>query len=301
MDPVTGYLEASVRIATPLLWAAAGELVAERAGVINLGVEGAMLAGALAAALGAAQGDPSIGIVAAAMAGALVAALFAAVSIWGRSDQIIAGTAFTLASVGATGVIYRQAFGTSGVGLTLPTFQPLVVPGLSHLPFVGPAIFGQPILTYLAFAAVAAIWWVMFRTTTGLRLRATGEAASAAAASGIRTRWVQTGAVVFAGAMAGIGGGTLVLAQVGTFAERMTAGRGFIAIAVVVLGRWHPIGVLFAALGFGAASALQFAFQAMGLEVPYQFFLMLPYVVALFALARAVGRVRAPAGLGKGV
>jgi simple sugar transport system permease protein len=299
MDPITGFLAAAVRIATPLLWASAGELVAERAGVINLSVEGAMLAGCLAAAIGASQSDPWIGLAAAGAAGVAVSLLFALVAIWGRSDQIISGTALTLASVGVTGLVYRQAFGSGGVGLDLPRFAPLEVPGLSRIPLLGPALFGQPAPTYLAIGAVALIWWVLFRTTVGLELRATGEAAPAAVASGTPVRRVQTVAVLVGGLLAGIAGGTLVLAQVGTFAERMTAGRGFIAIAIVVLGRWRPLGVLLAALGFGAASGLQFAFQAMGLAVPYQFFLMLPYLVALLALAGLVGRVRAPAGLGK--
>jgi simple sugar transport system permease protein len=296
---IAGFLGAAVRIATPLVWAAAGELVVERAGVINLAVEGAMLAGCLAAALGAGHGGPWVGLAAAAAAGAAVGALFALVAIWGRSDQIIAGTALTLLSVGVTGVLYRRAFGSTGVGLELPRFAPVEIPLLAKIPVIGPAFFAQPIPTYLAVGSVVLIWWLLFRTTAGLRLRATGEAALSARATGIPVRRIQTVAVLCGGLMAGIAGGTLVLAQVGTFAERMTAGRGFIAIAIVVLGRWHPFGVLAAALGFGAASGLQFAFQAMGLAVPYQVFLVLPYAVALLALAGVAGRARAPAGLGR--
>jgi simple sugar transport system permease protein len=291
MDPITGFMASAVRIATPLLWAGLGELIAERAGVINLAVEGAMLAGCLAAAVGAATtGDPWLGVLAGLVAGGVVGSLFAAVAVWGRGNQIITGTALTLASIGVTGVWYRQAFGTAGAGLTLPTLSPVMVPGIGAIPFLGPALFNQPVLTYLAIAAVPAIWWFLFRTTAGLRLRATGEAAEAAAAGGVRVRKVQTVAVVVGGLLAGLGGATLVLAQVGTFTERMTAGRGFIAIAIVVLGRWHPAGVLVAALGFGLANALQFAFQAMGLAVPYQFLLMLPYLVALVALTGVAGR-----------
>jgi simple sugar transport system permease protein len=301
VDPITGFLAAAVRIATPLLWAAAGELVVERAGVINLAVEGAMLAGCLASAIGAVHGGPWIGLASAALAGAVVGALFALVAIWGRSDQIIAGTALTLASVGVTGVVYRRTFGSAGIGLDLPRFAPIEVPVAAKIPFVGPALFAQPIPTYLAIGSMLVIWWVLFRTTGGLRLRATGEAAESARATGIPVRRIQTVAVLFGGLMAGIAGGTLVLAQVGTFAERMTAGRGFIAIAIVVLGRWQPLGVLAAALGFGAASGLQFAFQAMGLAVPYQFFLVLPYAAALLALAGVAGRARAPAGLSRPV
>jgi ABC-type uncharacterized transport system permease subunit len=282
MDPTIDFLAAAFRIATPLLWAALGELIAERAGVINLSVEGAMLAGCLGAALGAsASGDPWVGLVAGGTAGLLVALAFAAIAIWGRVDQIIVGTALTLGSIGVTGLWYRRAFGSEGVGLTLPTIA------------LAP--------TFGAVALVGIVWWGLFRTTWGLSLRATGEAAEAARASGVRVRLVQTMAVVVGGALAGIGGATLVLAQVGTFAERMTAGRGFIAIAIVVLGRWHPVGVLVASVGFGAATALQFAFQAMGLAVPYQFFLMLPYLIALIALTGVTGRARAPGQLGRTV
>jgi len=299
VDVLSGFLAASVRIASPLLWAATGELVAERAGVINLSIEGAMLAGCLGAALGAAHGGPWVGVAAGAVAGLLVAIGFAAVAVIGRSDQIIAGTALTLASIGATGVIYRQAFGSTGAGLDLPTLGPLEVPGLYRLPLLGPALFAQPSLTYLGLAAVPVAWWMLFRTRFGLRLRATGEGAEAAHATGVQVVRTQVIAVLISGVLAGVAGATLVLAQVGTFAERMTAGRGFIAIAIVVLGRWRPFGVLLGALLFGGTTALQFAFQAMGLAVPYQFFLMLPYVVALVALAGVVGRVRAPAGLAR--
>lgn len=301
MELLTGTLAAAIRIATPLLWAAVGELVAQRGGVINLSIEGAMLAGCLAAALAGAGGEPWTGVAVASLAGMAVTTVFALVSVWGRGDQIIAGTALTLGAIGLTGVIYRAAFGTAGAGLDLPTLGPVDVPLLRGIPLLGPVLFGQPVLTYLALAAVPAVGWALYRTRWGLELRATGEAAEAANARGVRVRWRQAQALLFAGACAGLAGATLVLAQVGTFAERMTAGRGFIAIAIVVLGRWRPLGVLLASLLFGVTTALQFAFQSLGLDVPYQLFLMLPYLVALVALAGLVGRVRAPAGLGRAI
>ncbi len=142
------------------------------------------------------------------------------------------------------------------------------------------------------------VWWVLFRTRLGLALRATGEGAAMARAAGVRTKLIRTGATIVGGGFAGLAGASLVLAQVGTFAEGMTAGRGYVAIAIVVLGRWHPGGVALGALLFGVATALQFLFQALGLEAPYQLFLMLPYLLTLLALAGAVGRVRAPGDLG---
>lgn len=294
-----GFGAAAVRIATPLLLAATGETVTERSGVINLSVEGAMLAGCLAAALGASGGSAWAGVLAAAGAGMLFAALFAAVAIGARTDQIIAGTAVTLASVGLTGAVYRRAFGPAGTGLSLPTLPPVEIPGLRAIPILGPTLFAQPALTYLALLAVPAVWWLLFRTRWGLGLRAAGEAPDAAAAAGVRVRTVRAVATILGGAFAGVAGASLVLAQVGSFAERMTAGRGFIAIAIVVLGGWNPWGVLAASLLFGALSALQFLFQAMGLALPYQLFLMLPYAFTLLALAGIGGRRKAPAGLGR--
>jgi ABC-type uncharacterized transport system permease subunit len=294
-----GFLAAAVRVATPLLIAATGETIAQRSGVINLGLEGVMLAGALAAALGASASGPWTGVALAVATGMLLAGLFALVTVAARADQVIAGTAITLGAIGLTGTIYRQAFGAAGAGLDLPTLTPIAVPGLSSIPVLGPALFAQPAPTYIGLLAVPAVWWFLFRTRSGLALRAAGEAAAVARATGVPTRLVRGAATVVGGGFAGLAGATLVLAQVGTFAERMTAGRGYVAIAIVVLGRWHPAGVAVASLAFGAAMALQFLFQTLGLGVPYQLFLMLPYALALLALGGAMGRVKAPGDLGR--
>ncbi len=298
---LAGFLAAAVRVSTPLLLAAIGETLAERSGVINLGIEGAMLAGALGGAIGAMAGGVWAGTASAILAGLLMAAVFAAVAIGARADQIITGTAVTLGSVGLTGVLSRQAFGAGGPGLSLPTFPDVRVPGLASVPVLGEGLFVQPALTYVAWILVPITWWLLFRTRWGLALRAAGESAEAARAAGVRVRGLRTAATLAGGALAGLAGGSLVLAQVGTFAEKMTAGRGFIAIAIVVLGRWHPVWVLGASLLFGGATALQFVFQAMGLSVPYQLFLMLPYGLALVALAGGLGRGRAPGGLGRAI
>jgi general nucleoside transport system permease protein len=296
---LAGFFAAAVRVATPLLLAAVGETISERSGVINLGIEGMMLAGALAAAIGSAAWGPWAGFAAAALAGMSFALIFAVIAIGARADQIITGTAITLAAVGITGTVYRQAFGAAGAGLSIPTMAPLPVPGLSRIPILGPALFQQPAPTYLAIALLPLVWWFLFRTRLGLQLRATGEAAAMARAAGVRTGLIRFAATIAGGAFAGLGGATLVLAQVGTFAERMTAGRGYLAIAIVVLGRWHPAGVAAAALLFGLATAMQFLFQALDVKAPYQLFLMLPYLLTLLALAGVVGRVRAPGDLGR--
>lgn len=297
---LAAFLTATVRVATPLALAALGETLVQRGGIINLGIEGAMLAGALAAALAAVGGGTTAGIAVAAGVGVATSAVLAGAVVAMRGDQIIAGTAVTLGAIGATGVVARQQFGTAGAGLTIPTLDALPIPGLSAVPIVGPAFFAQSVLTYLAYLAIPFVWWLLFRTRYGLELRATGESAPSARAMGVRTGRVQAVALLVGGALAGLAGASLVLAQVGTFTEKMTAGRGFIAIAIVVLGRWHPGGVGLAALLFGSATALQFLFQASGSAVPYQLFLALPYLLALAALAVAVRRARAPAGLARG-
>lgn len=296
---LAGFLAAAVRVATPLMLAATGEVVTERSGVINLGIEGTMLAGALAATIGATAAGPWSGVLCAVVAGMLLAAVFALLAVGARADQIITGTAITLAAIGLTGTIYRQAYGAGGAGLSIPTLEPIALPGLARIPVLGPALFDQPALTYIAVLALPVVWWVLFRTRLGLALRATGEAAEMARAVGVRTRLIRSGATIVGGGFAGMAGASLVLAQVGSFAEGMTAGRGYVAVAIVVLGRWHPAGVALGALFFGLATALQYLFQTLGLKAPYQLFLMLPYVLTLLALAGAVGRVRAPADLGR--
>jgi simple sugar transport system permease protein len=298
-DVLEPFLAATVRTATPLALAALGELLVERAGLINIGLEGAILAGAFGSLVGATAGGVLWGYAGAIVGGVLVALLFAIFVIWLEADQIITGTALTLLSVGATGTLYRAMYGSSGAALSAPSSAPLALPGLASIPVVGPALFTQPPITYFAYGCVPLIAWWISRTHAGLALRAIGERPEAAEAAGIRVTRVRALAVLAGGVLGGLAGGTLVLAQAGTFAEGMSAGRGFIAIAIVVLGRWHPLGVALAACVFGAASALQFAFQAMGWDVPYQLFLVVPYLLTLAGLAGAVTRTRAPAALGK--
>jgi general nucleoside transport system permease protein len=299
IDVIEPFVAATIRTAVPLALAAMGELLVERAGLINIGLEGAILAGAFGALVGATAGGLAAGYGLAIVAGLLVAILFAVCVIGLRTDQIIAGTALTLLSVGTTGTLYRTMFGSSGAALGIPTSSPLPVPGLSALPMFGIPLFAQPSVTYVAYLLPPVLAWWLSRTHAGLALRAIGERPEAAEAAGIHVDRIRTFAILVGGALGGLAGGTLVLAQAGTFAEGMSAGRGFIAIAIVVLGRWTPLGVAGGALLFGAASALQFAFQAMGWKAPYQLFLVAPYVLTLAVLAGAVGRARAPAALGK--
>ena len=299
MSMNTEFLAAAVRMATPLLFAATGELVVERAGMIYVGIEGSILAGALAAAAGgfALGSGPAVAL--ALLAGAATAALFALFVVRWRTEQIVTGTAITLVATGATAALYHVLFGPEGAGLRVPVVHPVALAGLVSIPVIGSALFAQSLFTYAAVVSILAVWWALARTHLGLALRACGERPSAARAAGIATGRVRAGAAIFAGALGGAAGASLVLVQSGTFAEGMSAGRGFIAIAIVALGRWRAGGVLIAALAFGAASALQYLFQARGWTLPYQAFLALPYLATLAALATTRARGAAPAALGQ--
>jgi len=299
MSPIESFFESSVRTATPLLLAALGEMVVERAGIINIGLEGLIIGGAFGALLGATHGGVAVGFSAAICVGIALALLFYLFVDLIGTDQIVTGTAVTILALGATGALYRVWYGSSGAALSIATSAPVAIPWLASIPIIGPALFRQPTTTYLCYALVPVTWWWMNRTHSGLALRAIGESPHAAVVSGVRVSRYRLAAMCFSGALAGLAGGTLVLAQVGTFAEGMSAGRGFIAIAAVVLGRWNPLGVAGAALLFGAATALQFWIQALGLRVPYQAVLALPYALTLAALAGVAGRVNAPAALGR--
>jgi general nucleoside transport system permease protein len=296
---VAEFLGSGVRFATPLAYAALGELVVERAGVINIGLEGAIISGAFGALVFAGTGSVVLGFAGAALAGVLVAALFAFFVVTLRTDQIITGTAMSMLGLGLTGTLYRTMYGSAGASLHTPTIAPVAVPGLSAVPILGPALFDQPVVTYALYLFVPVLAWWFYRSAAGLALRAVGEHPEAARSAGISPDRVQWAALLFGGVMGGISGGTLVLAQVGTFAEGMSAGRGFIAIAIVVLGRWTPFGVAGAALIFGAASALQTLTQTLGWAMPYQLPLAFPYLLTLVLLASTRARTAAPVALGQ--
>ncbi|HEU4995766.1 MAG TPA: ABC transporter permease [Gemmatimonadaceae bacterium] len=280
MTDVSPFLEAAVRTATPLLIAAAGESISERAGVINIGLEGCIIAGAYAAF--ATGGIPIAGYTSAIFAGLAVGITMAFFAVVMRRDQIIVGAGLTMLALGLTGTLFRLREASAPLVTTEPV---TAIPLLSRIPVVGPALFAQPAITYFAFALVPALWWWSQRTQGGLALRAVGDSPSAAKAAGVQVVAVQAGAVIVGSALGGLAGGSLVLAQAGTFAEGMSAGRGFLAIAIVALGRWQPVGVALASLIFGAAMALQYVVQAMGWGIRYELVLMIPYVLTLVALA----------------
>ncbi len=270
-----------LRLATPLCIAAMGELVAERAGVLNIGIEGMMLAGAFAAfALGVPTGSVLLATGGGILAGTALAALFATFVLGRRADPIVCGVALNLFALGATGTLYRSLFP--------PELGQAGAPQLS-----------TPTLILLTALLVLGVGLFLARTRLGLAVRAVGERAEAAHAQGVRVLPIRWGATLFGGACAGLAGATLVLWTSNTFVEGMTSGRGFIALALVLFGGYRPLRILGGALLFGAASALQFRLQARGLEVPYGLLLMTPYVLTLVVLALFAGRVRPPADLAR--
>ena len=298
-------LSATIRGATPLLLAASGEVISQRAGVLNIGIEGMMLFGAFFGMVGSfytaevAMIAPGFGLLMAGLSGLLAAALFALCAIKLRGDQVIIGTAMTLLALGLTEVVYQRLFGITGIAQGVPAFQQIDLPLLSQIPILGPALFSHNILVYIAFLLVPCVYFFLYHTQPGLRIRACGEHPKAIAAAGANVLWLRTLCLLFAGAMAGIAGGYLSLADVPYFTPGMTVGRGFIALAIVIFGKWHPVKACGAALLFGLGSALDARFQALGWGIPYQVFLMLPYVLCLAVLAGFVGRAEAPLALGR--
>jgi simple sugar transport system permease protein len=293
-------LASTVAMATPILLAALGELLVEQSGVINIGIEGSMLAAAFFA-LAAAYFSSSLalgllaGIAAAVALNALLALLVVNLAV----NQVVAGTALDILALGLTGVFYRRMFGVTGSAFVVRQLGPLALGALARIPVIGRALFDQNALVYLAFAMVPMLSLVMSRTRYGLRLRAAGERPETADALGLgvyRLRWE---ALLVAGVLTGLSGAFLTLAYAGTFVEGMSAGRGFVALAVVILGRWRAWGCAAASVLFGAAMALQFGLQALGTAAPYQAFLALPYVLTLVVLAGFGGQAQAPSALGE--
>lgn len=294
-----GLLAAAVRLATPILLAALGELFAERAGVLNIGLEGMMLCGALGGFLGSqATGNPWIGVLTGVFAGCLLALLFAYLTITLSADQVICGIMVNLLALGATGFLHRSIYGITTI---IPSATPLKdwhIPYLSEIPILGPILFQQNPMVYISIALVFVCWFILARTTWGLKIRAVGEYPQSADSVGVSVAKVRYAAVLGCGALAGMGGAFLSLGQLNMFVEHMTAGRGFIALAVVIFGRWHPLGALGASLLFGAAEALQIRIQALGIDIPFQFLAILPYALTVVALVSIAGRSVQPAALG---
>jgi ABC-type uncharacterized transport system permease subunit len=296
---IISILAAMVRIATPILLAAIGEMIAERSGVYNMGLEGTMLMSAFTAYLGAHYtGSLWLGVLIAMVTGGLMSLIFAFLVISLKVEQIVTGLALNLLGSGLSIFWLRAAFANAGQTPTIPFFGNVPVPLLSDIPFLGPVLFDQKLLTYLAFLSVPAVWYFLFRTRYGLELRCAGENPKALDIKGIDVLARQYAAVVFGGLMAGLGGAFLTVGSAARFVPEMTNGRGWLAIVIVIAGLWRPVPVLLATLAFSFLDALQLQIQGIGVAIPYQLLLAMPYVCAILALAIRRSQSGAPAMLG---
>jgi len=293
-------LQGSLFLATPLVFGALGGVLCERAGVINIAIEGQLLAGAFGSAVIASlTGNIYVGLLAAPLAGLFFGWLLAVFAIRYLVDQIVLGVVLNVLVIGLTSFLYGQVLVSNADVWNRPGRLPRVeIPGLVEIPVLGPVLFNQSVMVYLMYVAVIVLHLALFRTRWGLRVRAVGEHPKAADTAGINVNKVRYRSVLMGGAMAGLGGAFFTLGSVGAFGEEMTAGQGFIALAALIFGRWSPLGALVAALLFGFALNLQSILSIIGTPIPGEFLLMAPYLVTIFAVAGVVGKVRAPAADG---
>lgn len=299
--PVTGLLLGTISLSVPLVFGALGGVISERAGVVNVAIEGQLLAGAFVSAMTATlTGSWVVGLLAAMVAGVLVSFVLAAFAIKYLVDQVIVGVVLNVLVTGLTSFLYSKVLAGDPALLNRPPRLPdWPIPFLSEIPIIGKVLFDQSIIEYLMYIAIFAVWYGLFKTRWGLRLRSVGEHPEAADTVGINVNGTRFWNVSLAGAVAGLGGAYFTLGSVGAFSKEMTAGLGFIALAAVIFGRWDPIRATLAALLFGFATNLQNVLGIIGSPVPSEFMLMLPYVVTIFAVAGLVGMSRAPAADGK--
>lgn len=283
----------TIRQSTPLVLGALCGLIGERSAVINIGIEGQMLLGAFVGFLvNVWTGNLLVSVFAAVLAGALMGALLAYMSVTLKMDQIIGGTVINILALGLTGYFYQVGLTTEG------KLQPIALGALADIPVIGPAVFNNPPITYATFILVILVHYILFFTKWGLRTRAVGEHPRAADTLGVNVFKVRYVNVIVAGGIAGLAGAFLTLEAVGSFERAMTNGRGFVALAVMLFGKYTPLGAWGAALFFGFASAMQTQLQFAGIDIPHQFIGMLPYVLTIVVLSGFVGRTRVPAADG---
>lgn len=298
--PLTGLLQGALLLAVPLIFGSMSGLICERSGVINIAIEGQLLASAFVSGVVASLTHQTIwGLIAAPIAGAAISFLLATFAIKFSVDQVILGFVLNVLVIGLTDFLYKKLLVPyQSTWNTAPTFGKIELPILSKIPILGPIFFSQTIIVYLMFAIVAAITFALFKTKWGLRTRAIGEHPTAADTVGIDVNKLRFKNVIIAGLIAGVGGAYYTVGSVGAFGKEMTAGAGFIALAALIFGKWSPIGAVFAALLFGFADNLQSTLTIIGVSIPSEFMLMVPYIATIIAVTGLVGRVRAPAADG---
>lgn len=297
---IIAILAAGVRLATPILLATLGEVLTERSGVLNLGIEGVMMFGTLAGfVVSSYSGSPWLGALAGFLVGGLAGLVIAILSVSMYANQAVVGIIFNILGSGLTGFLYRAIFGvrTTEVPPRAADLTAFEIPFLKDIPYLGEILFRQPPSVYIAILLVPIIAFLIWRTRFGLDIRAVGGFAKGADTMGIKVERVRFAALILGGALAGLGGAFLSL-HLGVYRDGMTQGRGFIAIAIVTFARWNPWAALGGSLLFGIADSLQLYLQAFGFKIPYQFLLMLPYVLTVLVLVFSSSRVIPPSVLG---
>lgn len=299
--PVAFLLGNAIVLAIPIIFGGMAGVMSERVGVVNIAIEGQLLTGAfVAAVVSTLTGNLYVGLISAMVAGALVSTVLAVFAVRYLVDQIIVGVVLNVLIIGMTNFLYSQWLTQDAAGTNAPgTFEIVSIPLLSEIPILGPVFFENRITVFLAFLAIPLLWFVLFRTRFGLRARAVGEYPMAADTMGIGVSATRFWWVVMGGALAGLGGAALTIGNVGAFGKEMTQGQGFIALAVVILGRWHPIYMSAAALLFGFSIILRVWANQVSPGIPTDFIIMVPYLVTIIAVVGFVGRVRPPASVGK--
>ena len=297
--PLVTILSSTLALSVPLVFGGLAGVVGERSGTINIAIEGQLLGGAfLAAVVASASGSPWAGLLAAPPAGILVALLLALFGLKYRVNQIVVGVVLNVLVSGLTGFLFSTVLSDSGSLNRAMRLPRLPVPGLSHVPVLGPVLFNQTILVYAMYAAVGILSLMLFRSRWGLRMRAVGEHPRAADTVGIAVMRTRVNNLVLGGALAGLGGAFFTVGSGLSFTKGISAGNGYIALAAMILGAWNPLGTLWAALLFGFATSVGQTLSVIGSPIPTNFILMIPYVVTILAVAGFVGRVRPPAAEG---
>ena len=299
--PVVFLMANAIVLAIPIMFGGMAGVMSERVGVVNIAIEGQLLTGAfVAAVVSTLTGNLYLGMTAAVIAGALVSMVLAVFAVRYLVDQIIVGVVLNVLVIGITNFLYSQWLTQDASSTNAPgTFPVMSIPILSDIPIVGPVLFENRLTVFLAFLAVPLLWYVLFRTSWGLRARAVGEYPMAADTMGVDVAATRFWWVVMGGALAGLGGAALTIGNVGAFGKEMTQGQGFIALAVVILGRWHPFYMSAAALLFGFSIILRVWANQVSPGIPTDFIIMVPYLVTIIAVVGFVGKVRPPAAVGK--
>jgi ABC-type uncharacterized transport system permease subunit len=295
---IAGLMGAMMRMATPIIFATLGEILAERAGVLNLGIEGIMLMGAMTGFLITfVSGSLWVGVFAAALVGMILGLLMAYLSVHLGLSQHVSGLGITLFATGLAMFIYRLRFGSPTVPPTVEPFKQIAIPVLSEIPVLGPGLFTQYSLTYIAWLLVPILSILLYRTKIGLKIRTVGENPLAADTIGVNVNLTRTLCLVFGGALMGIGGAFLTLAHQNMFLIDVIGGRGWVAIAMVIFGNWDPLKGTIGALIFGFLDGLQLRLQGLGFDISFHIFLMIPYLLTIVALIGVSRRAAIPAGL----